>query len=69
MQENLGEGEGVGRGASTHQTGASRSSRVSSRSYEQRTNNDANSVRTAYEQRANSYEQRVRTRTNNEPGI
>ena len=62
------------------QRGASRSSRVSSRSYEQRTNNDANSVRTAYEQRtssvrtayeqrANSYEQRVRTRTNNEPGI
>ena len=51
------------------QRGASRSSRVSSRSYEQRTNN----ARTTREQRTNNaraaYEQRVRTRTNNEPGI
>ena len=60
---------GGAEGRTAGQRGASRSSRVSSRSYEQRTNNDANSVRAAYEQRANSYEQRVRTRTNNEPGI
>ena len=49
------------------QRGASRSSRVSSRSsslvrtaYEQRREQRTNSVRAAYEQRANSYEQRVR---------
>jgi hypothetical protein len=55
------------------QTGASRSSRVSSRSYEQRTS----SVRTTREQRTRNRTSSLRaertnnarTRTNNEPGI
>ena len=53
----------VGTVCGARQTGASRSSRVSSRSHKQRTNN----ARTAHEQRTNSArtacKQRVRTRT------
>ena len=53
----------VGTLCGARQTGASRSSRVSSRSHKQRTNN----ARTAHEQRTNSVrtacKQRVRTRT------
>jgi len=53
----------VGTVCGARQTGASRSSRVSSRSHKQRTNN----ARTAHEQRTNSVrtacKQRVRTRT------
>jgi len=43
--------------------------RARANSYEQRTNNARTAYANSYEQRANSYEQRVRTRTNNEPGI